>query len=187
MGRKTKAAKHTRTLKKNIFLFLLSISILAGTTWLFLNIIELPGLPFKIDEIKPREIISAIKARLGKNVVDDRHMAENRQNKKKKAEASASVDKDYKYSFYDFLYHQKQPESTDNHFSVQIGGTFKSKKSAHDYLKELEKDSRLNCRVAKKGNQYSVLWGGFPSRNDAERYNRQLSGMLEKECMVVEM
>ena len=82
MGRKTKAAKHTRTLKKNIFLFLLSISILAGTTWLFLNIIELPGLPFKIDEIKPREIISAIKARFGKNEVDDRHMAENRQNKK---------------------------------------------------------------------------------------------------------
>jgi hypothetical protein len=70
---------------------------------------------------------------------------------------------------------------------VQIGGTFKSKKSAQDYLKELEKDRRLSCRVAKKGNQYSVLWGGFPSRNAAERYNRQLSGMLEKKCIVVEM
>ena len=187
MGRKTKAARHTRTLKKNIFLFLLSMSILAGTTWLLVNIIELPGLPFKIEEIKPKEIISAIKAIFVKNEFEDRHIAENRQNKKKKAEASASLGKDYKYSFYDFLYHQKQPKSPDNHFSVQIGGTFKSKKSAQDYLKELEKDSRLNCRVEKKGNQYLVLWGGFPSRNDAERYNRQLSGMLEKECMVVEM
>jgi hypothetical protein len=187
MGRKIKAARHTRTLQKNFFLFLLSISILAGTTWLFLNIIELPGLPFKIDEIKPKEVISAIKARFGKNEFEDRHMAENKQSKKEKAEASAAVEKTYKYSFYDILYHQKQPKSADNRFSVQIGGTFKSKKSAQDYLKELEKDRKLNCRVAKKGNQYSVLWGGFPSRNAAERYNRQLSGMLEKECVVVEM
>ena len=186
MGRKTKAARHTRTLKKNIFLFLLSMSILAGATWLFLNIIELPGLPFKIDEIKPKEIISAIKAMFGKNEFEDRHIAENRLNKKKKAEASVSLGKDYKYAFYDILYHQKQPKSPDNHFSVQIG-TFKSKKSAQDYMKELEKDSRLNCRVGKKGNQYLVLWGGFPSRNDAERYKRQLSGMLGKECMVIEM
>jgi hypothetical protein len=186
MGRKTKAARHTRTLKKNIFLFLLSISILAGTTWLFLNIIELPGLPFKIDELKPGEIFSTIKARFGKNEFEDRHMAENRQGKKKKAEASVEAEKDYKYSFYDILYHQKQAASTDNHFSVQIGGTFKSRKSAQDYLKELGKDNRLNCRVEKNGNQYSVLWGGFPSRNSAERYNRQLSGMLNRDCVVVE-
>jgi hypothetical protein len=186
MGRMTKVARHTRTLKKNIFLFLLSISILAGATWLFLNIIELPGLPFKIDEIKPREVMSAIKARFGKNEVEDRHIAENGQNKKKKVEASAAVGKDYKYSFYDILYHQKLSKSADNHFSVQIG-TFKSKKSAQDFVKELENDRRLTCRIEKKGNQYSVLWGGFPSRNAAERYNRQLSGMLEKDCIVVEM
>jgi hypothetical protein len=186
MGRRIKPARHTRTLKKNIFLFLLSISILAGATWLFLNIIELPGLPFKIDEIKPKEVMSAIKARFGKNQVEDRHIAENGQNKKKKIEASAAVEKDYKYSFYDILYHQKQSRSPDNHFSVQIA-MFKSKKSAQDFVKELENDRRLSCRIAKKGSQYSVLWGGFPSRNDAERYNRQLSGMLEKECIVVEM
>ncbi len=186
MGRRIKAAKHTRTLKKNIFLFLLSISILAGATWLFLNIIELPGLPFKIDQIKPKQVISAIKARFGKNEVEDRHIAENGKSKKKKVEASAAVEEDYKYSFYDILYHQKQSRSPDNHFSVQIAA-FKSKKSAQDLVKELENSRRLTCRIVKKGSQYSVLWGGFPSRNDAERYNRQLSGMLEKECIVVEM
>ena len=186
MGRRTKASRHSKTLKKNIFLFFLSISILAGTTWLFFNIIELPGLPFKIDEIKPGEVISAIKARFGKNEIDDRHMAENSESKKKKVEASATIEKDYKYSFYDVLYHQKQPKSADNHFSVQIEA-FKSKKSAEDFTKELENGRRLTCRIVKKGSQYSVLWGGFQSRGTAERYNRQLSGMLGRECLVVEM
>ncbi|HEY9161960.1 MAG TPA: SPOR domain-containing protein [Desulfomonilia bacterium] len=186
MGRRTKASRHTKTLKKNILLFFLSITILAGTSWLFINIVELPGLPFKIDEIKPLEVISAIKARFGKNVIDDRHIAENDKNSKKKAEASAAVEKDYKYSFYDILYHQKQPKSADNHFSVQID-IFKSRKSAEDFAKELESGRRLTCRIVKKGSHYSVLWGGFPSRSTAERYNRQLSGMLGRECLVVEM
>lgn len=186
MGRRTKASRHTKTLKKNIFLFFLSISILAGTTWLFLNIIELPGLPFRIDKIKPGEVISAIKARLGNKEIDDRHIAENDINKKKKVEATAAVEKDYKYSFYDILYHQKQTKSSDSHFSVQID-IFKSRKSAEDFMKELESDRRLTCRIVKKGSHYSVLWGGFPSRATAERYNRQLSGMLGRECLVVEM
>ena len=162
------------------------MSILAGTTWLFLNIIELPGLPFKIDEIKPQEVISAIKARFGKNEIEDRHIAKNDESGKKKVVASAAIEKDYKYSFYDVLYHQKQSKSADNHFSVQID-TFKSKKSAQDFIREIENGRRLTCRIVKKGNQYSVLWGGFPSRDTAERYNRQLSGMLGKECLVVEM
>ncbi len=186
MGRRAKASRHNKTLKKNIFLFFLSITILAGATWLFLNIIELPGLSFKIDEIKPGEVISAIKSRLGKNEIDDRHMAENSESKKKKVEATAAVEKDYKYSFYDILYHQKQPKSADNHFSVQID-IFKSKKSADAFIKELENNRRLTCRIVKKGNHYSVLWGGFPSRVTAERYNKQLSRMLGRECLVVEM
>jgi len=170
-------------------MFILSVSILTGASWLFLNIIELPGLPFKVDEIKPGEILSAIKSKFSKKEIDDRHMAKKPDSideKNPKKSDSESTEAGYSYSFYDILSHQKAKTGIDAHFAVQID-SFKSNKSAQDLKEQLEKDKRLKLRVIKKEGRYAVLWSGFPTRNAAERYNRQLSSMLGVKCEVVEM
>jgi hypothetical protein len=183
-ARKRKPPRPAGSLTRNIALLIMSVAILAGATWLFINTVDLPDIKFNISELKPGEILSTIKSKFGKKEIDDRHIAKS-EKKKGKVEASVS-DNEYKYSFYDILFHQKQPKSADSRYSILIE-QFKSKKSAQEYAKALEKDKRLTCRIERKGGKYAVVWGGFPASSDAERYNKLLSMMLDMECEVVEM
>jgi hypothetical protein len=192
MGRKRKHIRPTGSLVKNIALFLVSISILAGASLLFHNIIQWPDLPIK-DMISRQAVeVANLDTAPKRHTLDKNsengtsHAKVGERGPDNRQQETASIN-EYRYTFYDILYHQKQNTSSEeNHYCIQIAA-FKSSKMAQEYKKKLKRTNRLECRVVKKKELTVVLWGSFPTKTAAERYNKQLCRVLEQECMVVEM
>lgn len=167
-GKKKRQKK--QSIRKNSALFILSLCFLIAASMLTYSISKHPELPlnpanYKIN--RSREVSTI-----------DKPAPE-----KKNFSTLSSVE----YSFYDILYHQDHSATTDDHhYTIQIAA-FKSDAKAETFVKKIKADKKIRCRVVRAGNWYHIRWGTFPTRSAADRYQKKLSKVLERECMIVKM
>lgn len=178
MRKRRKDTRARGSLAQNVLYFCLSISILVGTSILFFNIIQGPDLPLKGFFTKP-----SVAAVAGPAVPLPAEKASQKETQPETATLDPS-----ELSFYKILSHQNSSgkQATEQHFGIQVGA-FKSYRSAQQYRDELKENNRLDCRLVKKGDVTVVVWGNFPTKSSAERSNKQLSRILERHCLVIEM
>lgn len=190
MGRRRKDTRRSGSLGRNILFFCISISILTGASVLFHSIIQWPDLPLRELFTKEHAKIAGISNPTTEDATEHSAVKPGKGPQKgvpAPPPETASINT-YKYSFYDILTHQnrRQKLAEEKHFCVQVGA-FKSHQSAQEMSDELKRTKRLNCRLTKKGNLTVVVWGNFPTKSAADRSNKQLSRMLERQCLVIEM
>lgn len=194
MKRRRRHTRATGSLTRNVLFFCVSISILIGASVLFHSIIQWSDLPFKELFTKQDMKIAAV-AQPGTVPAEPQPPSPSPHQKGKSHPKSSSAQppetaaiNTYQYSFYDILSHRSQAQSLtdESHYCIQVGA-FKSQQAAQTMSDELKRTKRLECRLSKKGNLTVVVWGTFPTKKTAERANKQLSRMLERPCLVIEM
>lgn len=192
--KRRRPTKATGSLARNVVFFGASITILIGASILFHSIIQWSELPFK--ELFPKKDVevAAINPPDKSTTSHPRTKGPSPQAKGKlppngmpaQPPDTAAIGT-YEYSFYDILSHrnQSQKPADESHYGIQVGA-FKSHQAAQAMSDELKRTKRLECRLAKKGNLTTVVWGNFPTKKAAERANKKISRILERPCLVIE-
>ena len=173
--RKHKKRPYKQSVAMNLFLFFLSVTALIGSALLFNHAVKSPGIPLRLSpyskaSMRPsrmlgqKEIVQPAPSPTRGSTQETRQMG------------------NYKYSFYDILA-QEHISSASNNYCIQIAA-LKTRASARSLVERLRK-MHLSVTTRKQGRWYLVQWGSFPTKKAAERYKKELSEFLKRECIVV--
>ncbi len=167
-SRKRRAKKQSTS--RNMALFCVSLCMLVGASYLFSVVTSQEDLTFNPADLSRYDLFSKAEEEVVK--------AEPKKAPRKSAIADTEL------VFYDLL--NSDDQQADNNYSVQIAA-FKSYERASKFADNLKQKKRLQCRLVRQDEWILVRWGSFPTKASAERYNKKISTMLDRECMVVKM
>ncbi len=173
--RKRRRKPYNQPVIVNLFLFFLSVTALIGAALLFNHALNSPGIPLRLG--------SYGKASVGVDKVFEHNKAiRNAPPSNNVSDKGISKAGKYEYSFYDILAREHKFSSSNN-YCIQIAA-LKNRTSARAIVRRLKK-KHLHATIRKQGGWYLVQWGSFPTRKAAERYKKELSKFLKRECIVV--
>jgi len=167
-----KRKQKNQSLAKNIALLFLSLGILAGASVIFTAVNGRPD--FSFDPFRSN----------WSNLVDKGRKSKTTKNVAKTDKTTASA---FEYTYWDILLLQDDTASSaENNYSIQIA-SFKSNDQAINYVKELKEKTHLQFKIVNTGKWSAVRWGSFTTKDSAQRYCKQLSSKLNRECIIIEM
>jgi len=167
-----KRHQKNQSLAKNIALLFLSLGILAGTCILFSTVNERSD--FSFDPFRSN----------WSNLVGKERKTKTADHEPKTTKTTASA---FEYTYWDILLLQNNSAlPAENNYSIQIA-SFISHDQALNYAKDLKEKTHLKFRVVNTGTWSAVRWGSFATKESAQRYCKELSSKLNRECIIIGM